>query len=569
MDIKGKRVMIFGGWGLVGRAVAKQVLREQPTELILTSLRENEAREIQEILANHPVNRGTRISVVHGDLFVRKELSLKSKGEIYETDDLLQTMIQDLYDDLSPDIIENSNLYQVLNQYKPQILIDCINTATAFAYQNVFQVVAEVRADLAKARSGETVSDDFTKKVERLVSTLYIPQLIRHVQILIEAMRQAETEFYLKVGTSGTGGMGFNIPYTHSEEKPSKMLMSKSSLAGAHTMLLWLLGRTPHTPIVKEIKPTAAIAWKKIGYGKVVKRGQFIPMYDCLPDLETTLGHELVRNPAPTWQRLEERFIESVYIDAGENGYFSAGEFSVLTAEGQMEFVTPEEIADKVLIEIKGGNTGNDIIGSLDSSVLEPSYRAGLIRKNAIERMGDLQQETGSDSVAFELLGPPRLTKLLYEIYMLKRLHGAVNAVLDTPASDLAAAMEELILSDDELRATIISVGTPILLSDGKTYLRGPSISVPVFEGQPVLPVTPENIEKWTSQGWLDLRVSNMEYWQKRLHCLLDDQELEPEDDYSSYYYRNRRFLDAKERMDIGAIVNWIMEYEDKGYRIK
>lgn len=569
MDIKGKRVMIFGGWGLVGRAVAKQILREQPTELILTSLRENEAREIQDILVNHPVNRGTRISAVHGDLFVRKDLSRKSKGEIYETDDLLQTMIRDLYDDLSSDIIENSNLYQVLNKYKPQILIDCINTATAFAYQNVFQVVAEVRADLTKARSGQAVGPDFYNKVQRLVSTLYIPQLIRHVQILIEAMRQAETEFYLKVGTSGTGGMGFNIPYTHSEEKPSKMLMSKSSLAGAHTMLLWLLGRTPHTPIVKEIKPTAAIAWKKIGYGKVVKRGQYIPMFDCLPDAETTLGDELVRNPAATWKRLDDRFIESVYIDAGENGYFSAGEFSVLTAESQMEFVTPEEIADKVLIEIKGGNTGNDIIGSLDSSVLEPSYRAGLIRKNAIERMGELQKETGSDSVAFELLGPPRLTKLLYEIYMLKRLHGTVDAVLDTPAPDLSAAMEELILTDDELRATIISVGTPILLSDGKTYLRGPAISVPVFEGQPVLTVNPANIEKWTSQGWLDLRVSNIEHWQKRLHCLLDDQELEPEDDYSSYYYRNRRFLDAKERMDIGAIVNWIMEYEDKGYRIK
>lgn len=569
MDIKGKRVMIFGGWGLVGRAVAKQILHEQPTELIVTSLRENESREIQEILENHPVNHGTRISSIHGDLFVRQEMAQKSKGEIYGTDDLLQTMIQDLYDDLSPDIIQNSMLYRVLNQYKPHILIDCINTATAFAYQNVFQVVAEVRADLALAKSGKEIGPDFLNKVERLVSTLYIPQLIRHVQILIEAMRQGETAFYLKVGTSGTGGMGFNIPYTHSEEKPSKMLMSKSSLAGAHTMLLWLLGRTPHTPIVKEIKPTAAIAWKKIGYGKVVKRGQYIPMFDCLPGEDTTLGEALVRNPAPTWSRLDERFVESVYIDAGENGYFSAGEFSVLTAESQMEFVTPEEIADKVLIEIKGGNTGTDIIGALDSAVLAPSYRAGLIRKNAIERMNKLQAETGSDSVAFELLGPPRLTKLLYEIYMLKRLCNSINEVLETSAEKLAGMMEELILTDDELRATIISVGTPILLSDGKTYLRGPSISVPVFEGQPIQTVNPTNIEKWTSQGWLDLRVSNVEFWQKRLKCLLDDQALETEDDYSSYYYRNRRFIDAKERMDIGVIVNWVLEYEDKGYRIK
>ncbi|HCW77046.1 MAG TPA: short-chain dehydrogenase, partial [Candidatus Marinimicrobia bacterium] len=180
-----------------------------------------------------------------------------------------------------------------------------------------------------------------------------------------------------------------------------------------------------------------------------------------------------------------------------------------------------------------------------------------------------LQAETGSDSVAFELLGPPRLTKLLYEIYMLKRLCNSISEVLETSAEKLSAMMEEMILTDDELRATIISVGTPILLSDGKTYLRGPSISVPVFEGQPVLTVNDVNIGKWTSQGWLDLRVSNLEFWQKRLHCLLDDQALEPEDDYSSYYYRNRRFLDAKERMDIGAIVNWVLEYEDKGYRIK
>ncbi len=569
MDIKGKRVMIFGGWGLVGRAVAKQILKEQPAEIIVTSLRENESREIQDILVNHPVNKGTRIAALHGDLFVRRNLAGKSKREIYATDDLLQTMIEDLYDDLSPELIRNSMLYQILDKYKPQILIDCINTATAFAYQNVFQVVAEVRADLGRAQAGKPVSTDFMKKVERLISTLYIPQLIRHIQLLIEAMRQAKTQFYLKVGTSGTGGMGFNIPYTHSEEKPSKMLMSKSSLAGAHTMLLWLLGRTPQTPIVKEIKPTAAVAWKKIGYGKVVKRGQYIPMYDCLPGENTQLGKELVRNPEPTWERLDERYLEAVYIDAGENGYFSAGEFSVLTAEGQMEFVTPEEIADKVLIEIKGGNTGNDIIGALDAAVLAPTYRGGLIRKNAIERMNQLMEKTGNDSVAFELLGPPRLTKLLYEIYILKRLHNSIQEVLSTPAETLSAEMEQAILTDSELRATILSVGTPILLTDGKTCLRGPGISVPVFEGRLVLEVNDYNLTKWAAQGWLDCRVSNTQRWQKRLHCLLDDQELEPEDDYSSYYFRNRRFLDAKERMDIGAIVNWVLEYEDKGYRIK
>jgi hypothetical protein len=478
-------------------------------------------------------------------------------------------MIHDIYDDLGPDIIQNSKLYQVMDTHKPQIVLDCINTATAFAYQNVYQIVAELRAEIEQIREGKPDDGKLVETVERIIATLYIPQLIRHIQILIESMRKAETELYLKVGTSGTGGMGFNIPYTHSEDKPSKMLMSKSSLAGAHTMLLWLLGRTPQAPIVTEIKPTAAIAWKKIGYGKVVRKGSYIPLYDSTPGDKTVLGSALIKNPEQTWQRLDDEYLESVYIDAGENGYFSAGEFSVLTGEGQMEFVTPEEIADLTLLEIKGGNTGNDIISSLDSSVLLPSYRAGLIRKDAIEQMESLEKETGKDSVAFELLGPPRLTKLLYEVYILKRLRGSIDAVLESDPKTLSEAMEEEVLNNQELRSTILSVGTPILLCDGKTFLRGPEMSEPTFEGKTVLEITPANIEKWTGAGWLDLRQENVQKWQERLNSLRDDMSKKTKRDYSSYYFRNRRFLGGTKRMDIGIIVNWVLEYEDKGYRIK
>lgn len=569
MDIKGRRVMIFGGWGLVGQAIAKQLLEERPSELIVTSLRKNEADEIQTILESHPLNQGTRIISVHGDLFVREELSNMSKADIYEAPERVGLMIHDIYDDLGPDIIHNSKLYQVMDKHKPQIVLDCINTATAFAYQNVYQIVAELRAEIEALRQGKSDDSKLIDTVERIIATLYIPQLIRHVQILIESMHQAETKLYLKVGTSGTGGMGFNIPYTHSEDKPSKMLMSKSSLAGAHTMLLWLLGRTPHAPIVKEIKPTAAIAWKKIGYGKVVRKGSHIPLFDSTPDTQTVLGSELVKNPETTWSRMNEEYLESVYIDAGENGYFSAGEFSVLTGEGQMEFVTPEEIADLTILEIKGGNTGNDIISSLDSSVLIPSYRAGLIRKDAIEQMEALEAETGKDSVAFELLGPPRLTKLLYEVYILKRLQGTIDAVLEAEAETLAQQMEDELKANQELRSTILSVGTPILFRDGKTFLRGPDMSEPNFEGKTVLEVTEENIEKWTSSGWLDLRVENVKKWQERLQALKDDMAKKTERDFSSYYFRNRRFLGGTQRMDIGIIVNWVLEYEDKGYRIK
>ncbi len=569
MDIQGKRVMIFGGWGLVGQAIARQILKERPTELILTSLREQEAREIQALLVNHPANQGTRISVDWGDLFVRVELADKPKRDIFKDRKLVQLLIHDIYDDLTEEIISSSKLVQVINRFKPQILIDCINTATAFAYQNIYQLVAELRTDLQQAREAQHVPQELLGKIENTMATLYIPQLIRHVQLLIEAMRRGKVEFYLKVGTTGTGGMGFNIPYTHSEDRPSKMLMSKSSLAGAHTMLLWLLGRTPNSPVVKELKPAAAIAWKKIGYGEVIRKGTTIPLYDCRPSEKTALGPTLSRSPKCSWERLEDRVLESVYIDAGENGYFSAGEFAVLTAEGQMEFITPEEIADNVLLEIKGGNTGHDIMAALDAAVLPPSYRGGLLRYAALQKMRQLEKEKDCDSVAFELLGPPRLTKLLYEAYMLKRLKGSLEAVIKARPSDLTREMEELILKDSALRSTILSVGTPILLSDGKNLLRGPDISIPNFEGRPVLEVTPENIDRWTAQGWLDLRRENMVTWQERFKRMQEMMSSETRMDYSSSYYRNRRFLAAVEEMDIGAVVNWVLEFEDKGYRIK
>ncbi|NIR45788.1 MAG: short-chain dehydrogenase, partial [Gemmatimonadetes bacterium] len=75
--------------------------------------------------------------------------------------------------------------------------------------------------------------------MERHLASVYLPQLIRHARILLEALRTADTDFYLKVGTSGTGGMGLNVPFTHSEERPSDMLLAKASVAGAHSLLLF------------------------------------------------------------------------------------------------------------------------------------------------------------------------------------------------------------------------------------------------------------------------------------------------------------------------------------------
>ena len=134
-------------------------------------------------------------------------------------------------------------------------------------------------------------------------------------------MRQAKTTIYLKVGTSGTGGLGLNIPYTHSEEKPSRMLLSKSSVAGAHTLLLFLMARTPGGAIIKEIKPTAAIAWKKIAYGEVQRKGGPVEFFDCDPAFANPIGSSLPAGGYQEYQSTGEN-MKTVFIDTGENGIF-------------------------------------------------------------------------------------------------------------------------------------------------------------------------------------------------------------------------------------------------------
>src|SRR2546429_249119 len=159
--------------------------------------------------------------------------------------------------------------------------------------------------------------------VEQLTLVIELPRLIRHMQILAEGLRRAETKVYVKIGTSGTGGMGFNIPYTHSEQRPSRPLLMKSAVAGAHSLLLFLLGRTPGAPATIEIKPTATIAWREIRFGPVRRKGKPIPLVDCPEPIPVARAFG---PDARAWRELG-RPLEGVFIDVGENGLFARDEF--------------------------------------------------------------------------------------------------------------------------------------------------------------------------------------------------------------------------------------------------
>ncbi len=568
MDITNKTVLVLGGWGLVGSTVNRKIMDHKPKQIIVTSLKKEEAEEaVRDLQKEYPKAGKNFFIPWWGNIFVRNDFKDLPRGEILGDEKRRLEMISDIIDDLKDDLFYRSTIYHLFKKHKPDIVIDCINSATAIAYQDIFQSSRNVVQNITKAReSGDP--EPLIEASERLLCTLYMPQLIRHIQILYRAFKEFNTKIYTKIGTSGSGGMGFNIPYTHSEERPSQVLLGKTAVAGAHTLLLFMLGRTPDSAIIKEIKPTAAIAWKKIDYGEIRKRGVPIKLVDCPPDEAVPLEGNLHLKGENYGKKLNGT-LKNVYIDTGENGTFSLGEFEAISTPGQMEFVTPEEIADAVIYEIRGGNTGYDVINSLDNSVLPPTYRAGYMFEQAMVRLSELEKKHNTQSVAFEILGPPRLSKLLYEAHLLRLVAGGMKSVVKKSAKNLSSEIESLIKKDSDLRSAIISIGLPILMPDGKTILRGNEIKIPPFRGENELPINKENVNSWAYDGWVDLRVPNFETWQKRFNIIMDYVKQIPPNDTSSRYLRNEQYWDYFEKINPGKIVGWIFTEEEKGLRMK
>jgi NAD(P)-dependent dehydrogenase (short-subunit alcohol dehydrogenase family) len=570
MDIHGKTVLVIGGWGLVGSAVCRRFMEERPRRIIVTSLTKAEATEAVEELRTHYPDAGRNFFVPWwGNIFVRDQLKDMPREAILSSEKYRTMIIEDIVSELSGPVLRRSSLFRLLQRYKPEVVVDCVNSATGIAYQDIFQVTREVLREVRKARvSRKRAEPKLLDATERLLCTLYIPQLIRHVQIMYRSMQEAGTGIYVKIGTSGTGGMGLNIPYTHSEEKPSRVLLSKSAVAGAHTLLLFLMGRTPDAPITKEIKPTAAIAWKRIAYGEVTRRGKPIALVDCPPGNAVALKGKLrLRMPAVATPL--KQTMKSVFIDTGENGLFSRGEFEAISTPGQMEFVTPEEIAENAVFEIRAGNTGHDIINALDNATLSPTYRAGFMYTSALNSLKRLEKEHGVDSVAFEMLGPPRLSKLLYESYLLKLCFGDVRTILRTDARTMSRRLTDLIAIDDQLRSQIISIGIPILLPNGTSMLRGETIKIPPERDEEVLKATPGAINRWAHDGWVDLREKNMTLWHDRFAEITRMVEALPADETSSRTMNNREYWNGLAEIDPGKICGWIFTYEEKGKRMK
>jgi hypothetical protein len=327
------------------------------------------------------------------------------------------------------------------------------------------------------------------------------------------------------------------------------------------------MARTPDGPVIKEIKPTASIAWKKIGYGEIKKGSNPLEVYDI--DVKDTLKTKDKFKRKLAKKYLKKGNLKTVFIDTGENGIFSRGEFETITTLGQMEFVTPEEIAEDVFRELRGGNTGHDVISALDNSVMEPTYRAGFIQHAAAEKIIELEKQYKTNSVAFEMLGPPRLSKLLYEAHLIKLVYKNFNNFIKDSSKNIVKKIFSLIQKNSKLRNEMVSIGMPILFPDGKEYIRGPMVIVPTEAEGEDINITKGRIEKWATEGWIDLRESNWKIWKERFITIMKQSEMMTEESHSSRYVYNNDYWENFKDINIGKVAGWIFINEEKGLRMK
>jgi len=562
MEIKGSKVLVLGGYGQVGIAICRLLLINEPKELIVTSLKESEVQSAVDELSSD-CRPTTKIKAISGNLFLRWDMKEKTLAEISKHPEFLETVVDDNMNELNAEMLTSSALYRVITENQPDIIVDCITTAGALAYRNVYNCYEGIRHEV---KAPENI-ENHPNPIHSLLITMVIPPLIRHMQILHEAMKCAKVSFYLKIGTTGTGGMGFNIPFTHGEESPSRLLMTKAAAAGAHSMLLFLLHNMPGGPIIKEIKPAAMIGWKRIDRGVIKKAGQPLKAFDCTLEKahRLILGDTFRYGDFNIGYARSGEYLQGTYVDTGENGLFSLPEFKILTALGLMEFVTPEEIACSAVQLIRGTGGSKNVLEALDGAVMGPTYRAGFMRESVVRRMESL----GSNGISYGLLGP-KVSKLVFEAQLLRNTFLTIENFLSTTAPGAANALNLTLDNDQSLRIDPLSIGIPILLPDGEHLLfanRGSGDKE--WEERP-WEITRDNIQKWASFEWIDLRPENIQRWRVRVQSILNERTSSTGDSCSRLD-RGETFWQSDETgntiIDPGEFTAWTLINEFGGGR--
>lgn len=253
------------------------------------------------------------------------------------------------------DALNHETLSGILEKLQPKLIVNAINIATIF-------------------------SKDPEINFKKIISFYYnLYQIIERIEGKLS---------YIQMGTTGSGGLGFNIPFTHGDKIDNLPIINKAAFAGVSTAMLTLLSRSfGHRVSVSEIKPGLAIFRKEI--------------------VNKKCGNSNL-----------------VIIDGGESGFYTYNELALLTC--YMGFTYVDTIVDKVKKILSGDKSFHnhcvyDTIGSLNGAIIRQNHIDQFQLTRALMTM---KKCSSCDYIiATGKLGPPTITRDLILAFF-KRKHG-------------------------------------------------------------------------------------------------------------------------------------------------
>jgi hypothetical protein len=504
--MKGKTILILGA-GNVGEACAALLTEYQPSKIILHTLSLQDAERAKQNVLKLGDFSNISLETSFGNILTTKALR-KHNSSTGITDDLKRDLFNYLYFPLSDEIYSNSSLYELLIQTRPDYIIDSINTSTVIgSTRDLYQAPQDY---LNRKVPVENLVDD-------LLSSAIIPYLVRFIQVLHKYLAVNSNVEYIKVSTTGIGGMGMNIKYTHgdlNETGLSSGILGKIAAAGVMHQLLWNLSHTPGIK-VKVVVPASLIGWQGAYFGKFRSNKKLCLINKNVRKIR--LDRDKIEFDSNVNLSTEDaNYLEIPYADSGENDAYSLAEMTAITAQGQMEAITREEVAMAV-VSCMTGSTRYDLITALDMASLTSTFAGAVQRNSILDQLRSYQSEKNIPSIATNNLGPS-VTKHLFELYfVLESGNFNLKNIVSLTVENLHKQIDNLVLNKKDVVNQILSLGLPILQEDNHlTY--GDKIIYP--KSLESCQMSEENINYWANVGWIDLRKKQIEYWVKLLNIM-------------------------------------------------
>lgn len=486
-----KNILVLGS-GQIGKEVVRRLLTCKPQTVVIHNLRKEETDESIKYLEKF--NTGTEFIKSYGDAFMPHNLNklCTVNEQLMHKDELINFF----YSDLNEEILKQSTLYQLVSSYKPDIIIDTMNSGTTlgshFNPDEIRRIVKQ--CDKNGAAFATYLLNDF------------MPKAINFVLSLKLAMEDFKVKKFIKVSTTGLGGMGMNMPYTHGDTPKSSLsyaLMGKISASGTLHQLLWRLASDPNLD-VSLIIPSTYVGYDSAKFEPIETDIGLIRKFKNFESKEVKTGKKL----AYASGKESDEFLTFPVVRAGENHVYSLYELDALTAVGQMESITKEEVADAVIEDIFGKRRRN-MLYEMDKASLGPTYLGHAMAEHSKNELKKLMKENNATSVATGNLGATS-AKYLYELYLIKTVCNTVDELRNMTESNMHKAICDYLRENSDIVTEMVSLGLPIVVGNDNIYIGKYTLYPSVKDD---LTVTAEKLDNWIQTAWVDVRTATIKKW--------------------------------------------------------